>query len=161
MLPEIYKQFGLRLQQARNKAGLSQQEIAAKLGIAQTTYSGYEQGIRKIPLETIMMLSSVLNINPDNLILGTETEIVPSKSSESVKSNSEEDLSNSESKIIKKYRLLDQRGQQAVLDTLNREYSYISKEGIDLAEIAIDAVNTIDKLQEDLPINQSAVTSVK
>lgn len=72
----IYIEFGRRLASIRQNSKLSQSQIAQKLNIAQSTYAGYEKGVRKIPLEIIVQLSKILNISPTVLILGDEANIV-------------------------------------------------------------------------------------
>lgn len=72
----IYIEFGRRLAFIRQNSKLSQSQIAQKLNIAQSTYAGYEKGVRKIPLEIIVQLSKILNISPTILILGDEANIV-------------------------------------------------------------------------------------
>lgn len=95
----IYIEFGRRLAFIRQNSKLSQSQIAQKLNIAQSTYAGYEKGVRKIPLEIIVQLSKILNISPTILILGDEANIV-------------KDYTISEQELIKKYRQLtaEQRG---------------------------------------------------
>lgn len=105
----IYRDFGKRLASIRQNSNLSQVQIAQKLGIAQSTYAGYEKGVRKIPLEAIVQLSNILNISPTLLILGDEISIIS-------------DYTISEQEIIKKYRALDERGKESVIATLEREY---------------------------------------
>ena len=61
----IYIEFGRRLAFIRQNSKLSQSQIAQKLNIAQSTYAGYEKGVRKIPLEIIVQLSKILNISED------------------------------------------------------------------------------------------------
>ncbi len=107
LLPEIYRQFGSRLQAARLKAGLSQQDIATKLGIAQTTYSGYEQGTRKIPLKMITMFSLALNISADELIMGKTTN-PPSQTPTEVG-----ELSPDKIELLSDYDLLNDEGKLA------------------------------------------------
>ena len=86
----IYIEFGRRLASIRQNSKLSQSQIAQKLNIAQSTYAGYEKGVRKIPLEIIVQLSKILNISPTVLILGDEANIV-------------KEYTISEQELIKKY----------------------------------------------------------
>ena len=70
MNTDIYKDFGKRLSVLRNEKQLSQQEVSKYLGIAQTTYSGYENGVRKIPLEIIDSLADFFKVSPTYLVTG-------------------------------------------------------------------------------------------
>ena len=53
---EIYQEIGLRLAKLRNERNLSQVDIAKKFHIGQTTYSSYENGTRKIPLDLFIII---------------------------------------------------------------------------------------------------------
>jgi transcriptional regulator with XRE-family HTH domain len=150
-----YEILGQVLKNARSNAKFTQQEIAAKIGVTFQNVSSWERGKSKIDIDTLAKLCGIYNIN-----FVTVLEHATDMQNSSVKNDSQI-ISEDEIQLIKKYRLLDQRGQQTVLDTLNREYSYIAKEGIDLAAIAVDAINTIDMLQSDLPINQYSAVNKK
>ena len=102
----IYIEFGRRLASIRQNSKLSQSQIAQKLNIAQSTYAGYEKGVRKIPLEVIVQLSQIFNISPTILILGNESNII-------------EDYTKSEKKLIKKYRQLTAEQQGAVENNID------------------------------------------
>ena len=102
----IYIEFGRRLAFIRQNSKLSQSQIAQKLNIAQSTYAGYEKGVRKIPLEIIVQLSKILNISPTILILGDEANIV-------------KDYTISEQELIKKYRQLTAEQQGAIENNID------------------------------------------
>ena len=102
----IYIEFGRRLAFIRQNSKLSQSQIAQKLNIAQSTYAGYEKGVRKIPLEIIVQLSKILNISPTILILGDEANIV-------------KDYTISEQELIKKYRQLTAEQQGAIVNSID------------------------------------------
>lgn len=102
----IYIEFGRRLAFIRQNSKLSQSQIAQKLNIAQSTYAGYEKGVRKIPLEIIVQLSKILNISPIILILGDEANIV-------------KDYTISEQELIKKYRQLTAEQQGAIENSID------------------------------------------
>lgn len=102
----IYIEFGRRLASIRQNSKLSQSQIAQKLNIAQSTYAGYEKGVRKIPLEVIVQLSQIFNISPTILILGNESNII-------------EDYTKSEKELIKKYRQLTAEQQGAVENNID------------------------------------------
>lgn len=102
----IYIEFGRRLAFIRQNSNLSQSQIAQKLNIAQSTYAGYEKGVRKIPLEIIVQLSKILNISPTILILGDEANIV-------------KDYTISEQELIKKYRQLTAEQQGAIENSID------------------------------------------
>lgn len=70
---DIYKNFGERLKQLRKERGLTQQQLASDLGIAQPTIYKYEKGLRKIPMSTLevfakyfeMSMTELLNLSID------------------------------------------------------------------------------------------------
>ena len=114
----IYIEFGRRLAFIRQNSKLSQSQIAQKLNIAQSTYAGYEKGVRKIPLEIIVQLSKILNISPTILILGDEANIVKDYTIY-VKRIARFCQSFSEQELIKKYRQLTAEQQGAIENSIN------------------------------------------
>lgn len=58
---EIIKDF-------REDNDLSQTEVAKYLNIPRSTYGHYETGNSKIPIETIIQLSKLYNITPNDLL---------------------------------------------------------------------------------------------
>lgn len=59
--------FSDNLRKARKKKGLSQKEVAEKLGIDQTTYSTYETGTRIAGVDKVPELLAILDISADDL----------------------------------------------------------------------------------------------
>ncbi|ABP68213.1 transcriptional regulator, XRE family [Caldicellulosiruptor saccharolyticus DSM 8903] len=56
---ELYKKIGQKLQEARKKAGLTQEQVADYLGVNKTLISYYENGIREISIATLRNLSNL------------------------------------------------------------------------------------------------------
>lgn len=54
-----------RLKQAREAAGLSQTELANKIGVTQAAYCYYEQGLRIPSLGVAKTICGVLNVSLD------------------------------------------------------------------------------------------------
>lgn len=54
--------FSDRLREARKKAGLTQMQIAEKLGITAQSYSQYETGKRRPKSDTISKIADALNV---------------------------------------------------------------------------------------------------
>lgn len=65
------EELGNRLRLARKKAGLTQDDVALRLGITKSSYSHYELGRREIPPLLIYQLTNLLNVSAEYL-LGTE-----------------------------------------------------------------------------------------
>lgn len=55
------KDIGRKLQQAREDAGLSQEQLASMLGCAQSTLSNYEKGKRRLYLTQLENIAEILN----------------------------------------------------------------------------------------------------
>ena len=61
-----------RLVTLRKEAGLSQAQMAEKLGVSQTVVSDYERGALRLHGELILKLAEILSVSADEL-LGRET----------------------------------------------------------------------------------------
>lgn len=57
----IYKKIGKKIQKAREEAGLSQGELASRLGLTQAAFSNYERGQRRLYLKAIEQIAKELN----------------------------------------------------------------------------------------------------
>jgi transcriptional regulator with XRE-family HTH domain len=57
----IYKDIGKKIQKAREEAGLSQEELASRLGYTQAALSNYELGKRRLYLANIEQIARELN----------------------------------------------------------------------------------------------------
>lgn len=66
-----------RLALLREKAGMSQQDISKRLGIARTTYASYEQGAREPDISMLNKLASFHGVSVEWLINGREREVNP------------------------------------------------------------------------------------
>ena len=73
-------QFGARLKNLRVDRGFSMQYVADSLGVARSTYAGYESEYRVPPLETLVKLAETLNTTADYL-LGLSKEPTPGENS--------------------------------------------------------------------------------
>lgn len=127
-------EIGIRIAERRNELGLTMDEVAQKIGVAKSTIQRYEKGqIKKIKLPVIESIAAALFVNPDWLIGNTDNpapnvnnpcdlpDKIPFPRAAFVVEPDEEQL-------IRKYRVLDERGKAAVLNTLNHEYeSYIGE----------------------------------
>lgn len=60
--------FNDQLKQARLKAGLTQQQVADRMGITNSTYCGYETGKRKPNLIKLKQLASILGVSGDRML---------------------------------------------------------------------------------------------
>lgn len=73
---DIYEELprtNTRLKSAREQRGLSQSELAAKVGISERTMQGYEQGQKSLAAaraDTVIKMAHVLKVKPEYLIKG-------------------------------------------------------------------------------------------
>lgn len=63
--------LGARIAALRREAGLSQAQLASRLGISPSTMGMYEQGRREPSANTLIALSRELNVSVDYLLTGT------------------------------------------------------------------------------------------
>jgi ribosome-binding protein aMBF1 (putative translation factor) len=67
-LTEVYERFQQLLVQARRKSGLSQQEVADRLGRPQTYVSKCERGTRRMDVVEFLEVAGVIGFDPIRLI---------------------------------------------------------------------------------------------
>ena len=66
------EQFGVRVRSLRQKARLSQEELADKAGIHRTYIGGVERGERNLGFINILRIADALEISPASLFKGIE-----------------------------------------------------------------------------------------
>lgn len=103
--------FPEQLRAARTAAGLTQAEMAQRLGVDKTTYCGYETGRRQPDINKLRQLITLLNVSADRL-LGTAGS----------GSATPEELEK-----LRRYRLLDLHGRDLVDTVLQKEYERMTR----------------------------------
>ena len=102
--------FNDRLKEARNNVGLTQEQLAKKLGLAKSTITGYEKGTSEPNMITVKNLMDILKVDANYLwqdeMTGSTSLIV----------------SSDEWNHIKKLRTLDAYGKTAVNSVLDIDY---------------------------------------
>lgn len=102
-------EFGERLRMFREKAGLTQEELAERVGVAKTTITGYEKGNRSPDIPKIKKLAWALGITGDELLdTGMQNKKTPA-------------ISDGAMQIAKDYDGLDRWGQQTVRSVVSHE----------------------------------------
>lgn len=101
----------IRLKELRTSAKLTQQEVAAHLGVERSTYVKYERGNSDPPSSALVKLADMFGVSVDYL-LGHD---VPCGGSALALAPSEADL-------LRKYRLLSNDSQAFILRTVDSEY---------------------------------------
>lgn len=67
-------EFSERLKKLRKDAGLTQVDVAEKLGVSQPAYASWERGIKKPTQENLVKLSKILYVSVDYLLGNTENK---------------------------------------------------------------------------------------
>lgn len=76
-MTDIYIKIGKRIRELREMLGLSQQDLARRLGTSRPAISQIENGERKVSADELITLSAILNISVENLMdLKKEPEVV-------------------------------------------------------------------------------------
>lgn len=61
-------EFSERLKDLRKQAGLTQVDVAEKLGISQPAYASWERGAKKPTQENLVKIAQILNVSVDYLV---------------------------------------------------------------------------------------------
>lgn len=61
-------EFSERLKTLRKEAGLTQVDVAEKLGISQPAYASWERGVKKPTQDNLVKIAKVLNVSVDYLV---------------------------------------------------------------------------------------------
>lgn len=62
------RNYNNKLVQLRQKAGLSQKQVASVLNIARSSYNNYEQGVCEPSIERLIKLADYYNVTLDYLV---------------------------------------------------------------------------------------------
>ena len=65
-------EFSERLKDLRKQAGLTQVDVAERLGISQPAYASWERGAKKPTQENLVKIAQVLNVSVDYLVGNSE-----------------------------------------------------------------------------------------
>lgn len=82
-------EIGSRIRKYREKQGLSQKELAEKLGVSNSRVSNWEQGTNRPDADFLADICSILNVSPSELL--------------NVRLTSDE-LTEQERKVVEQYR---------------------------------------------------------
>ena len=66
--------LGARIAALRREAGLSQAQLALRLGISPSAMGMYEQGRREPSMETVVAMAKVFRVSTDYLLMGQPAE---------------------------------------------------------------------------------------
>lgn len=65
-------EFSERLKDLRKQAGLTQVDVAEKLGISQPAYASWERGVKKPTQENLVKIAQILSVSVDYLVGNSE-----------------------------------------------------------------------------------------
>ena len=65
-------EFSERLKKLRKQTGLTQVDVAVKLGISQQAYGSWERGVKKPTQENLVKIAQILNVSVDYLVGNSE-----------------------------------------------------------------------------------------
>lgn len=100
----------------RQQKGLTQKDLADKIGISRSAVGNYEKGIREPDFETLEKLADFFNVSTGELF-------GDGKSEQEIYTDYHETISLDESKLLKKYRELDDSAKETVSLFINFVYS--------------------------------------
>ena len=110
---------GDRIKMRRKEISMSAEQLAEKVKLSPATIYRYEKGdIEKVPVDMVKMIASALGTTPAFLMGWGEDQASPIPS-----------VTPAEFTMVEKFRTLDDRGQSAVLSTLEHEYQVMQGDG--------------------------------
>ena len=65
-------EFSERLKKLRKDNGLTQVDVASKLGISQQAYASWERGVKKPTQDNLVKIAQILNVSVDYLVGNSE-----------------------------------------------------------------------------------------
>ncbi len=68
--PTVPRRFGANLTEARERAGLSQEEVGHRASLHRTEVSQLERGLRLARIDTLVKLRDALKVSTDDLLAG-------------------------------------------------------------------------------------------
>ena len=104
--------MNLRLKDARQRKGLSQNDLADTIHVSRQAYSLYERGLRRPNWETMIDMAKVLEVSVDYLLGMTEDPCPPVP------------MDTREREVVRAYHLLDERGKDMIDITLKEQSRY-------------------------------------
>lgn len=94
-------EFSERLKDLRKQAGLTQVDVAERLGISQPAYASWERGVKKPTQDNLVKIAQILSVSVDYL-LGNSEEVVELDNIELLFRMNSKGLTEEEKKVFKK-----------------------------------------------------------
>jgi transcriptional regulator with XRE-family HTH domain len=67
-VPRFYQEFGSRLREQREAAGLSQQQLAVAIGLTRSSIANIEAGRQRVALHHFARFADALRVTPTSLL---------------------------------------------------------------------------------------------
>lgn len=106
-----------RIVEKRKALGLSQEQLANKLGVSQKSISKYECGERRPSYEVLLAMSSLFNVSIDYLLGNSNFEINKTNNADMFNNTI---ISSEEKIILNLYRSLDKDYKDIILGELKK-----------------------------------------
>lgn len=111
-------EFSERLKDLRKQAGLTQVEVAEKLGISQPAYASWERGVKKPTQENLVKIAQILNVSVDYLVgnLKDKTDDIDLSEVEILFRTTSDGMSNEEKEVFKQELLQFMKERKKLFD---------------------------------------------
>ena len=73
---DILRLMGARIRSAREAAGISQDELAARIGLTRTSVTNIEAGRQDVPLSRLVVLAAALDVELAGLVAAGDLPVV-------------------------------------------------------------------------------------
>jgi transcriptional regulator with XRE-family HTH domain len=90
----LYRQFGRRLRELREAAGLTQGEVADRVKLKRTSITNIERGRQHIALHQLFLLAAAVGKDPSDLLPEAESvmqELLPAETIAALRASAEDD----------------------------------------------------------------------
>jgi transcriptional regulator with XRE-family HTH domain len=90
----LYKQFGRRLRDLREEAGLTQDQIAERVKLKRTSITNIERGRQHIALHQLFLLAAAVGKSPTELLPDSESalqELLPNETVAALRASAQDE----------------------------------------------------------------------
>lgn len=109
-------EFSERLKTLRKEAGLTQVDVAEKLGISQPAYASWERGVKKPTQDNLVKIAKLFNASIDTLVSNDKTDGIDLSEVELLFRTTSDGMSNEEKEVFKQELLQFMKERKKVFD---------------------------------------------
>lgn len=109
-------EFSERLKKLRKDAGLTQVDVAEKLGISQPAYASWERGIKKPTQDNLVKIAKLFNASIDTLVSNDKTNGIDLSEVELLFRTTSDNMSNEEKEVFKQELLQFMKERKKLFD---------------------------------------------